>query len=232
MSTSMQYWAIIPATGVGNRMQADRPKQYLTLQGKTILEYTLDKLLGHPAVSGAVLILHSQDAYWTDLNYRHDKTLLIANGGEQRHHSVYNGLQVLQQHLQQDCYVLIHDAVRPFVRHQDLDILMKSVQAGDDGALLAAPVADTLKLVDESKMVSKTISRQGLWRAFTPQAFRLELIMQALQQVISSNQVITDDASAMELAGFHPQIVEADSMNLKITHPNDLVIAEWLLKRK
>lgn len=231
MSTGMQYWVVIPATGVGHRMQADRPKQYLTLQGKTILEHTLDNLLGHPVVSGAVLILHQQDEYWSGLNYRHAKSLLITTGGEQRHHSVYNGLQCLSQHLQQDCYVLIHDAVRPFVRHQDLDALVESVQAGDDGALLAAPVADTLKLVDESQQVEKTVSRQGLWRAFTPQAFRLELIVQALQQVINSNQMITDDASAMELAGYHPKIVEGDGMNIKITQPNDLTIAEWLLER-
>ncbi len=231
MASSMQYWAVIPATGVGERMRADRPKQYLNLQGKTILEHTLDKLLDHPLISGAVIILQQQDEYWSGLNYAHAKELLIADGGEQRHHSVYSGLQVLQQHLQQDCYVLIHDAVRPFVRHKDLDALIDAVQVNDDGALLAAPVADTLKLVDESQQVDKTISRRGLWRAFTPQAFRLELITDALQHVVSSGQMITDDASAMELAGFHPKIIDADSMNIKITHPNDLAIAEWLLKR-
>ncbi|MDJ0832380.1 MAG: 2-C-methyl-D-erythritol 4-phosphate cytidylyltransferase [Gammaproteobacteria bacterium] len=227
----MPYWAVIPATGVGQRMQADRPKQYLSIQGKTILEHTLDKLLGHPAISGAVLILQQRDDYWPGLNYRHDKPLLIAHGGEQRHHSVYNGLQVLQQYLQQDCYVLIHDAVRPFVRRRDLDALIEAVQEGDDGALLAAPVADTLKLVDQSQRVNQTASREGLWRAFTPQAFRLELITQALGQVVSNAEMITDDASAMELAGFHPKIVEGDSLNFKITHPNDLAIAKWLLQR-
>ena len=213
-------------------MGADRPKQYLALSGKTILEHTLDNLLGHPLITGAVVILHPQDEYWSQLGYQHEKPLLIAHGGEQRHHSVYHGLQLLQEQLQADCYALIHDAVRPFVRHRDLDRLIQALGQAEDGALLAAPVADTLKLANRRQQVERTVSREGLWRAFTPQAFRLQLIIQALEQVLENNLQVTDDASAMELAGYQPYLVESDSLNIKITHPDDLEIALSLLTRE
>ena len=232
MSSDMPYWAVIPATGSGTRMRADRPKQYLSLSGKTILEHTLDNLLAYPLISGAVVILHQQDEYWSRLGYQHQKPLLIARGGEQRHHSVYNGLQLLHEYLHGDSYVLIHDAVRPFVRHQDLDKLIQILGETEDGALLAAPVTDTLKMANGQHQVDRTIPREALWRAFTPQAFRLQLIKQALEQVIENNQQVTDDASAMELAGFHPHLVESDNMNIKITHPDDLEVARWLLARQ
>ena len=229
-NSSTAVWAVIPATGVGNRMQADRPKQYLTLGPQTILEHTLERLLSHPDIDGAVLVLNAQDEYWPALHFHHEKPLLLCTGGEQRLHSVFNGLQRLQQQSNANPLVLIHDAVRPFVAHQDLSRLIAAALQQDDGALLAAAVADTLKLADDDGKVMRTQSREKLWRALTPQAFRLELISAALRDAIDKNLPITDDASAMELAGFHPQLLASASMNFKITTPDDLLLAQHIVQ--
>lgn len=225
-------WVVIPATGIGSRMQADRPKQYLSLGAKTILEHTLDNLLAHPSIDGAVLVLSEQDRHWPALHYQHDKPLHVCHGGEQRYHSVMNGLQALSNAIDDDAIVMIHDAVRPFVLHTDLDRLLAAAALGDDGAILAVPVADTLKLADKQAQIQRTSSRKGLWRAYTPQAFRLTLIQQALQNVIDHGLQVTDDASAMELLGFHPRLVSSDSLNIKITHPGDLQLAGLLLQQR
>ncbi len=229
MNNSVQNWVVIPATGTGQRMLTDRPKQYIELSSKTILQHTLDNLLSHPLISGAVLIINSNDDYWEKLNYQHQKPVLLCTGGVQRHHSVYNGLLKLEQHLSENPNVLIHDAVRPFVSHHDLDKLLQALADSDDGALLAAPVADTLKVADHNKSVKSTFPRDNLWRAFTPQAFRLEKILLALENVINNKLQITDDASAMELMGASPRLVLGDAQNIKITTPQDLSLAEKLL---
>lgn len=224
-----QCWLVIPATGVGQRMLADRPKQYLELKGKTILQHTLDNVLAHPAVSGAVLVLNSEDGYWASLDYHPQKPLLRCTGGAQRHHSVFNGLTRLKEQIGGNPLVLIHDAVRPFVSHEDLDRLLEAAQQDDDGALLAVPVADTLKLADKQQRIEINHPRDHLWRAFTPQAFYLDNILRALQAVIDNNLAITDDASAMELMGYHPRLIGGSELNIKITRPQDLLLAELIL---
>lgn len=229
LSRQCQCWAVVPATGIGARMGADRPKQYLSLGEKTVLEHTLDNLLKYPAIDGVVLILRSTDTYWPELQYQSNKPLLTCVGGEHRYHSVLNGLRRLKSHLSSDCIVMIHDAVRPFVLHQDLDRLLQAALEGDDGALLALPVADTLKKANDDQRVEDTQAREKLWRALTPQAFYLNRIYAALESVMQSGKPITDDSSAMELAGYHPRLVSADHRNIKITHPQDLKVMESFL---
>ncbi len=224
-------WAVIPATGVGQRMQADRPKQYLMLGQRSILQYTLDNLLAHPRIHGAVLIFHPQDQYRDTLDVHSDKPVLCCHGGEQRQHSVLNGLQHLQQQVTNNPYVLIHDAVRPFVSASDLDRLMQAMREHEDGALLATPVADTLKLGDNQNRIKRTQSREHLWRALTPQAFLLDKILSALDRAIQHQASITDDASAMELAGYHPQLVSSSAINFKITTPEDLRLARFIAEK-
>ena len=229
MDKSTEYWVVIPATGTGQRMKASCPKQYIKLSEKSILQHTLDNLLSYPQITGAVLVLNNNDLYWEKLDYQHDKPVLLCTGGEQRHHSVYNGLIRLEQHTKNNPFVLIHDAVRPFVSHKDLDHLLQALHDCEDGALLAVPVADTLKYADENQQVKHTHPRDNLWRAFTPQAFKLDKIVLALKHVISNNLEITDDASAMELMGACPRLVQGDGDNIKITTPQDLLLAEKIL---
>jgi len=229
-SQVLKHWVIIPATGKGSRMQADRPKQYLMLGKQTILQYTLDKLLSYPKIDGVVLVLHAQDEYWPTLGYHSEKPLLLCQGGEQRQHSVFNGLQCLKQHGEDNPLVLIHDAVRPFVSHAELDRLIEVAVADEAGALLAAPVADTLKLANDRGKVEHTQGREHLWRALTPQAFRLDAVYRALQHAIASATQITDDASAMELAGYHPALVASSTINFKITTVDDLTLARYIIR--
>jgi 2-C-methyl-D-erythritol 4-phosphate cytidylyltransferase len=228
-SSELQCWAVIPATGIGARMGADRPKQYLPLGNKTVIEHTLDKLLGFHAIDGVMLILNESDQHWPSLNYHSKKPLLTCLGGEQRHHSVFNGLSALKSHLTADCIVMIHDAVRPCVLHQDLQQLLTVAMEYEDGALLATPLADTLKRANSDLTVMNTQPRDQLWRALTPQAFYLSKIYSALQSILTQNLIVTDDASAMELCGYHPRLVQGDGRNIKITHPEDLRLAELFL---
>ncbi len=224
-----ENWIVIPATGKGQRMQADTPKQYLSLGPRTILEHTLDNLLSHQKINGAVIVIGDDDAYWHKLNYRHSKPVLVCTGGAYRFLSVYQGLLALQNQSKEDVIVLIHDAVRPFVSHNELDELIQAASEYDDGVILANPITDTLKKVNDQNIIQSTHPREQLWRALTPQVFRLSVILKALEWVISQGLKVTDDASAMELAGYKPRIIPGDSKNIKITRPEDLILAERLL---
>lgn len=232
MSKSLPVWAIIPASGIGQRMQAELPKQYLKLTEKTIIENTLDRLLSHDSIAGAVVVLSADDRHWANLNYKPSKPLIFTTGGAQRQHSVYNGLEALGSHIQQDCYALVHDAVRPFVSHENISTLIDVAKQYDEGALLAIPVADTLKQQDEKGNVDQTISRFGLWRAFTPQIFKSSLLKRALEFVIENEIEVTDDASAIEALGLSPRLVNSSAENIKITNPEDLLLANHIMLRQ
>jgi len=229
-----QFWAIIPAAGVGKRMQADRPKQYLPLHNKTVIEHTLDRLLSLGEITGVVLSISESDEYWPDLNYTTEKPLLIAKGGKERSDSVLNALKMLanESNTAEEIWVLVHDAARPCVRAEDIKGLIKSAVQSHDGGLLALPVRDTMKRSGSDNRVHKTVNRDGLWHALTPQMFRLDLLMNALIKADESNMPVTDDASAMELAGYAPLLFEAHEDNLKITRAFDLQLAELFLKNQ
>jgi len=231
-----EYWAIVPAAGVGKRMQADRPKQYLPLFNKTVIEHTLDRLLSMNEISGVVLSISEGDEYWPSLNYKSDKPILIAAGGKERSDSVFNALQLLakQNLTPENICALVHDAARPCVRPDDIKNLIKKSHLNDSGGLLALPVRDTMKRAnDDNNQINKTVVRDGLWHALTPQLFRLDLLISALKSAVDNNQTVTDDASAMELAGYSPLLVEAHEDNLKITRAFDLQLAElYLLNQK
>ncbi len=230
---NLPVWAVVPASGIGSRMRADRPKQYLSLGGRCILEHSLDRLLSHPRIEGAVIALAEEDRWWPQLEYHSDKPLLTASGGAERLDSVLSALRRLQSKLPSDALVLVHDAVRPFVGHSDLDRLIEAARLDDHGALLATPLADTLKRSAEPSGtvmpgVAETVPRERLWQALTPQAFRLSLLRRALESAVEQRLPITDDASAMELAGYSPRLVAGDRRNIKLTHPEDLQLGEWI----
>ncbi len=233
MGSKTPVWAVIPAAGTGSRMHSETPKQYLVFQGKAVLQHCLERLLSHPEIDGAVVVLRDDDACWNELEFESGKPLFTTQGGAERHLSVYSGLTTLQYRVGNDVIALVHDAVRPLVSHADLDRVIEAARAHPAGAILAAPVADTLKLENDRHEIANTISRERLWRALTPQAFHLQPLLNALKRVIDQKLEITDDAMALELQGHAPALVSGDADNIKITRAGDLRLAEliWLDQR-
>ncbi len=225
-----RIWAVLPAAGVGRRMGSEIPKQYLPLLGRPILSRTLDRLLAHPAVHGGVIALAAQDPHWQRLAYSHAKPLQRVAGGAERSGSVLAALQFLLGEASPEDWVLVHDAVRPCVTAAELDSLSSAAFGPPDGALLAMPVRDTLKRQDGSGRVADTAEREGLWHALTPQLFPLATLHAALTAVVERGVAVTDEAQAMELAGYRPLLVEGQATNLKITRHSDLALAEAILR--
>lgn len=228
---SARHWVVIPAAGVGARMKADRPKQYLPLRGKTVIEHTLSCFMQHPAIAGIVVALSPDDPYWASLHIDSDVPLHVAAGGRERCHSVLNALHLLTQHAGANDWVLVHDAARPCLTRADIDKLCASLRDDEVGGILAVPVRDTMKRADGEGRISATEDRNGLWHALTPQMFRLELLTQALEQALADGFVVTDEASAVEHAGLRPKLVEGRADNIKVTRPEDLALAEFFLSR-
>jgi len=220
------YWALVPAAGIGSRMGSQRPKQYLHLRNKPILQHTLERL-NLPAIAGIVVCVAEDDPYWETLTL--PMPVMRVNGGAERCHSVLNGLQALQQQAQPDDWVLVHDAARPCVRQADIEKLMTELAHHPVGGLLAVPVRDTMKRAGASLEIVETVNREGLWHALTPQMFRLEALSNALQSLLSRGEHVTDDAQAMEKMGLCPVLIEGHADNIKITHPQDLSLAELYL---
>ncbi len=223
------FWAVIPAAGVGARMAADRPKQYLQLGGRTILEHSLGCFLDHPSLKGLVVSLAVDDPYWPSLACAGDPRIQRADGGSQRSGSVLNALlQLNALGACDDDWVLVHDAARPNLSRVDLDTLLAELAHDPVGGLLAVPARDTLKRVDKHGRVVETIDRSLIWQAYTPQMFRLGALHRALADSLVADAVITAEASAMEWSGQAPRLVEGRADNIKVTRPEDL---EWLRLR-
>ena len=229
----MKLWALIPAAGMGRRMGGDIPKQYLPLGGRTVLEHTLDALAWHPDISGLVLVHGIDDPRAATLpDQLQGKPLLRAPGGAERSDSVLSGLERLAGQASDQDWVLVHDAARPCLRRADLDRLIGTLRDHPVGGLLGVPVRDTMKRADAGNTVRETVDRDDLWHALTPQMFRLGILRAALQAARGRGLPVTDDASAMELAGHVPLLVEGHGDNLKITRPEDLALAEFHLRQQ
>lgn len=233
MNAVQRFWAVIPAAGQGSRMGAASPKQYLSLGGKTVLEHSLSRLTGHPRIAATVLVIAADDGHWPRLAGGFARqSLFIAHGGAERCHSVLNGLLALAAHAAPRDWVLVHDAARPCVRHEDIDVLLSRLQDHPVGGLLGIPVTDTMKRADRQGDIIETVLREGLWRALTPQMFRYEMLLQALRTALDRGVVVTDEAAAVEMAGFTPRMVEGHADNIKITRPQDLALAELFLRQQ
>ncbi len=230
---SPAYWAIVPAAGRGQRMGSETPKQYLDLGGRMVLEHTLDTLLSHPRIGAVVLVLATDDAHWPVLQDRYQgKNLFRAQGGRERCDSVLNGLASLPGESSPDDWILVHDAARPCLRQEDIDRLLDQLAHDPVGGLLAVPVRDTMKRADPDRGVRETVNREGLWHALTPQMFRLDILRTAMQAGCERKEPVTDEASAVEHAGYRPRLVEGHGDNIKITYPDDLALAEYILRRQ
>lgn len=217
-------------------MQTGTPKQYLPLLGRPVVLHTLIRLCGYSRLNGVLVGLAPGDDTWPALVapqlQNRNAFLGTFDGGAVRAKTVLNGLAALASHAREHDWVMVHDAVRPCVRPSDLEKLVAAAQDCPDGALLAAPVADTVKRADVHGRVSETVSRASLWRALTPQMFRFARLRDALNAVVASGEDVTDESAAMERTGARPAIVEGHPDNIKITHPSDLALAELFLKQQ
>ena len=229
---SPRYWVVVPAAGAGRRMGAAIPKQYLPLAGRPVLAHTLSTFLTPPRIAGLVVVISAEDEYWPQVAAQlpQDKPCLVTNGGAERSASVLNGLQALTTIAQLEDWVLVHDAARPCLRASDLELLISTLANDPLGGLLAVPVSDTLKQADARERVMATADRSTLWRALTPQMFRLGALLAALRQAQAKGLSITDEAMAVEASGGAPRLVEGRADNLKITKPEDLALAEFYLR--
>ena len=227
-----RFWAVVPAAGIGSRMGGDIPKQYLPLLGRPIIAHTLARLCNHPRISGVVVAVAADDRWWPEIPKEFAPMPLVAGGGLERRDSVLNGLTVLSEHASNDDWVLVHDAVRPCLRDDDIDRLMNVLSADEVGGLLAIPVRDTMKRCGADLRVRETVSRESLWQAQTPQMFRLGALREALQRSVNEDRDVTDEAQAMELSGARPRLVEGHEDNIKITRAEDLRLAEMFLMRQ
>lgn len=231
----VQIAALIPAAGIGNRMKAACPKQYLKVAGKTIIEHTVSALLKQPRISQIIVSLNNDDIFFHQLAIAKNEKIKTVVGGCQRANSVLAGLNYLSDNLQLDpCWVLVHDAARPCLHQTDLESIIRFIDSKQSsyGGILAAPVRDTMKRSVQGKIdISYTVERSELWHALTPQFFPLALIKNCLTQALAQKAVITDEASALEYCGYHPQLLEGRVDNLKVTQPEDLMLAEFYLSR-
>lgn len=223
-------YAVVPAAGVGARMGAAKPKQYLSLLGKTVLEHTLGTLLSITALQRIVVVVSPDDDYWRALPILTDPRIVVVEGGAARSQSVLNGIEALSPHCTEGDWLLVHDVARPCIERRDIMALIERLRQDSVGGILALPVSDTLKQVDQQLRITATVDRSHLWQAQTPQMFRYQLLHQALLRAKAENVVITDEASAIEWAGFSPTVVVSTASNIKITRAGDLALAAFILQ--
>ncbi len=226
----IDYWALIPAAGVGKRLGAEIPKQYLTLAGRPIIEHTVRRFADHVRIAGTIVVLAPGDEWWAAVAARLGGRLMTVTGGAERCHSVLNGLAALSEVARPDDRVLVHDAVRPCLGAAAIDKLIDAVGESEDGGLLGLPVRDTMKRTGPDGIVTETLSRDGMWHALTPQLFPVVSLRAALGRCVQTSVLVTDEAQAMEHCGARPRMVEGEPGNIKITRREDLWLAELLLR--
>lgn len=205
------------------------PKQYLKIRDRFILEHTISRFAKLAYIEGIVVVISKNDAYWSGLDLSREEIVMTATGGEERYHSVLNGLYRLGDIAGNNDWVLVHDAARPCIRPEDITSLIEKLSDHPAGGLLGIPARDTMKRADSNDEITCTITREGLWHALTPQMFRKGMLQQAIENAIRDNIGITDEAQAMEYAGFKPKFIAGHPDNIKITHKSDLPLAELFL---
>ncbi|SEP76391.1 2-C-methyl-D-erythritol 4-phosphate cytidylyltransferase [Solimonas aquatica] len=228
-AASTRYWAVIPAAGGGTRMNSGRPKQYLSLKDRALIEWSIQPFLDAEWIDGVVLVLARADSEFARLPIARHPRILTTLGGGARAESVLAGLEVVAERSAgfKDVQVLVHDAARPCLHGSDMERLCE--EADDDhGGILALPVSDTLKRARQHK-IAETVDRAFYWRAQTPQLFRLEPLIRALKECAEHGLPVTDEASAMERAGYQPRLVRGRESNIKVTYPEDLQLAGFWL---
>lgn len=230
-----RYFALIPAAGIGARIGADIPKQYMQLAGQPMLMHVLDTFAAAGAISHVYVVVGADDGYIADLMadapHLQGRVTVLFHGGPNRRDSVLNGLQAIREQAGDDDWVLVHDAARPGLTCALIERLIETLRDDPVGGLLALPVVDTLKRSDKNTRdarVAQTVTRAELWAAQTPQMFRYGLLLRALALA----EAVTDEAGAVEQLGLQPRLVEGSPRNFKVTLPHDVALAEMFLKEE
>lgn len=229
-----RYYAFIPASGNGARMQCHQPKQYMTIMGKPMIQHVLETFTASDKIAHTFVVINKDDdtlpALLNQLPHLQKHVTLLFEGGATRQETVYQGLQAIQHQINEDDWILIHDAARPGLTTTLLDHLIETISDDPVGGLLALPVVDTLKKAVDNHAVD-TVPRKDMWAAQTPQMFRYSLLCKAFEQLKLQLHTITDDASAIEMLGYQPQLVVGSPANLKVTYPHDVALIEFLLNQ-
>jgi 2-C-methyl-D-erythritol 4-phosphate cytidylyltransferase/2-C-methyl-D-erythritol 2,4-cyclodiphosphate synthase len=221
----------MPAAGSGRRFGTQLPKQYAPLLGRPVMEWALAPFVADPQCRGITIALAPEDSWWPRLAARLPAGITTVAGGAQRSESVLNGLRALASRADDRDWVLVHDAARPCLPAADLARLLRELGAEETGGLLATRGADTLKFapMGGATAVERTVDRTGLWRALTPQMFRLGALRKALEAAHDAGRTPTDESQALEWVGARPLLVEGSAANIKVTTAQDLVVAAAIL---
>ena len=228
---SDQLCCIVPAAGIGERMLAERPKQYLPFRSTTILDHTLRRLLSSDLIDKIILVLNKNDTYWPQSSFAKHSKITVVEGGDERADSVLKGLIKAEQLYGDTSWLLVHDAARPCILKADIERLIKVTFLNQQGAILATPIHDTVKEYIEDG-VTKTLPRSKLWRALTPQLFRVKELKKALLTAQNKAVLVTDEANAIEINGGFVHLVEGRHDNLKVTTPADLLLADFYVEQQ
>lgn len=226
------FVVIVPAAGVGKRMLASCPKQYLEINNQSILTHTTNRLLSHDKIAKVIIVLSNDDEYFGQTELADNANVIRVSGGKERVDSVLNGLQSID--IEKYPWILVHDAARPCITHDDIDKVIEQCLTNNCGGLLAAQVVDTMKQSSQehSNAVDSTIDRSNLWHAFTPQMYKTVELKQAIEQALEQGLDITDESSAIELAGLPSLLVSGRRDNIKITRPEDIALATFYLDQQ
>jgi 2-C-methyl-D-erythritol 4-phosphate cytidylyltransferase len=232
MNTVPKCWAVVPAAGVGERVGSSIPKQYLQIEGKTILEHAINPFIRNSRIAGITVALNPQDTHFSTLGLKSSSGKIHSViGGVTRAHSVLNALDSIEAQLDKDDFILVHDAARPCLTMGDLDRLIDVCIRHEVGGVIGSRVTDTIKQVDNNNIIN-TLDRENIWRAYTPQMFKFGVLQSAIQKAFKDNVAITDEASALEYVGYKPRMVEGDSRNIKVTTAEDLSLAIIFLQKE
>jgi 2-C-methyl-D-erythritol 4-phosphate cytidylyltransferase len=235
------FWVVIPAAGVGRRMESSLPKQYLSVMGKTILEHVVTRFLSLSVVAGVVVVVSPEDTIWQTMALSSHPKVKTVMGGKERAHSVLNGLSALHDSLSENDWVLVHDAARPCIKPSDIFYLIERLKEHPVGGLLGLPQQETLKEVRSIyehasggllANIHKTVDRSLVWIAQTPQMFRFGLLKEALTSAVASGKNVTDEAQAIELKALSAMMVVGSAENIKLTYPDQLKIIRFILSEQ
>ncbi|MFT5396253.1 MAG: 2-C-methyl-D-erythritol 4-phosphate cytidylyltransferase [Gammaproteobacteria bacterium] len=222
MSDSSKYWVVIPAAGVGSRMGVDKPKQYISINNKTIIEHTIDCFIDREEIEKIIIAISKEDEFWPTLAISNHEKIITAPGGEERYQSVLNSLQALSGKAENSDWVMVHDAARPCLNQSAIDRLIIELRTHDVGGILAMPCRDTMKRANDTGEIDKTVERDLLWHAQTPQMFKYGMLLSAIEDALKNKTVVTDESMAIERMGFKPMLIHGHQENMKLTHKDDI----------